>query len=174
MSNQAINTIASAMSSAISAVRNTLREQVTSLVTSCENEFGGDYMPDKIAKAISERVALDQGWQGKTSTVRKSEVRAILGAYPFLVEGIAAFEKQTGNVGWHSMVKLARQLPLHNSTKAAVLACISKSGSGNTMPADKQFGRALGMLKNITTRSAKLMAFRRDLAKLCTKHGISY
>ena len=175
MSSNAISTISAAMSSAIGAIRNTLREQVTSLVTSCQNEFGGDYMPDKIAKAISERVAKDQGWKGRTSTVRKSEVRAILGAYPFLIEGLAALEKATGNTGWHSMVKLARQLPLHNTAKQAVLACIAKSeGSGTTMPVAKQFGRALGMLKNVQTHAAKYTAFRRDLAVLCNKHGINY
>ena len=171
--NSAVKNISSAVTSAIGAIKNTLREQVTSLVTACNNEFGGDYMPDKIAKAISESVATELGWKGKTATVRKSEVRSVLGAYPFLVEGMKEYERATGNIGWHSMVKLARQLPLHNTTKAAVNACIKKV-EGAKLSTSKQFGRALGMLKNIKTRAPKQIAFRKELAKLCAKHGIAY
>lgn len=167
------NAIANVLSKTINGLTDTLVKNVTSLVTQCANQYGGNEIPAKDLTAICNQVSEAQGWEGRTATSRKSEIKAMLVAYPWLESGVAKYVKQTGSIGYTKTVQLARKLMLFESVGDAVTDVIEGSKPASVTPV-KAFGRALGMLKNVSGVPSKYVAFRKELATLCAKHGIKY
>lgn len=73
------------------------------------------------------------------------------------------------------LFSFAKQLHIaKGNRKKAWKAATTKGGSGTPKTAAQKFGMALGVIKNVQTKSTKYKAFRVELAALCKKHGIKY
>ena len=113
-----------------------------------------------------------QRWTPKSAGPRKSEVRKMVRNYRTIPEALQVFAKRNGGVSWHEAMKLLTQLNKGLTIRQAVTACFATAVAAN-VPAPKVLAALLTRISNIETRSAKIIAFRQDLSKLCAKHGIS-
>lgn len=144
---------------------------VTQCVSSLRSVYRGAEVPTHEVKFIADNVARIRGWSDSSAGPRKSEVRKIVRNYLKLDEAIAMYRKKSESFTWHECMKLLTQLNKDQSLRQAVTACLV-SAEPATVPAPKRLSNLLTSISNIETRSAKIIAFRKDLSKLITKHGV--
>lgn len=80
--------------------------------------------------------------------------------------------KKSNNVTRVALFALAKKLRSADNADAAIKATFAKKAPGKGRKAT--IGMGLGIIKNVETRSRKEIAFRKELAELCKKHGIKY
>lgn len=141
---------------------------VTHLQTIVGEHFA-DTVPEAVAAAIIDGVAVDLGWteaEGKSTLHnRKSEARAVLGAVHALPQATAAFlALNDGKCTWHNSVSLARKIVKGTEPKAAAkeLAEAQKKKAPEELTpnqAREAFGKALKRALD------KLKPYDSDLAK---------
>ena len=144
---------------------------ITQCVTSLKSVYRGAEVPTHEEQFIANQVARIRKWSDKSAVARKSEVRKIVRNYLKLDEAVDMYRKKSDTFTWHECMKLLTQLNKDQTTRQAVNACLT-TAAPTKVPAPKQIANLLTRISNVETRSAKIIAFRKDLAKLCEKHGI--
>ena len=151
------------------AVCNTVTELAIDIAQDIWDTFGDDLTKDN-AQDIGDGIGGDVG-------ARVSEWKAFAMAVPFgMVEALRAYPK--GELTRIDMFRLARAVNkagdytrVKETVAAFVEARDSKKTSKGRAPT---IGMGLGIIKNLQTRSRKVIAFRKELAQLCQKYGITY
>lgn len=170
--------IVKAFTSFENAVSQTMQQQVIALVDACTAEYAGDDVPKADVLAIQDAVASDSKWKGSSSEgVRRSEIKACLTAYPYYFgEACTAFRKDFGELRRNHMLAVARELPKHEEWRDAVTTVVKRMREKAKKVTSRKptIGMGLGIIKNLQTRSRKIIAFRKELAVLCAKYDISY
>lgn len=149
------------------SVSRTVVESALDVANAFWNEFGADASKDDVSE-------LAVGIGGKVPA-RVSEWRAFFNAVPFgLVEALNDYP--AGQLTRIKLFNLARNCIKtgdYAKYKSAIKATETPKEKAEKTPAQK-LGMAIGIIKNVDTKSAKVIAFRQELAKLCAKHGIAY
>jgi hypothetical protein len=172
--------VAGAITGLTTAVANTFVEAAADIAGACHDAFGGSTdIPAAEIVAIQNMVAENAPWKGSSSEgARRSEVKSIVLAYPYLETASKVFKREHGELRREHFVKLARMCPEYVSPTDAALDTVSffekkgKGGASGTRVAT--IGMGLGIIKNTQTRKRNEIAFRKELAALCKKHGITY
>lgn len=165
---------ASKVAATIAKVLNTVDNQgnmVTQVVASVKAVYKGEPVPKVDLSFIADRVAIARAWSEASAKARKSEVRRIVEAYDTLPEAIQLYKKKADTFTWHQAVKLARLLN-SNTPKQAVAAMVSVV-AGNRPKPMAVFNAAITRIVNLQTTSKNVIAFRRDLTKLLSKHNLA-
>lgn len=146
----------------------TMQEMVMGLVNACTATFGGDDMtPEQIAE-VQDAVTSDAPWKGTSAEgARRSEIKACLIAYPYYFgEACSLFRREFGELRRNHVLMIARQVPKHESFKGAVAHVIKAIKAKKVPPvvdAEKQLANALTTIRNLETRSQKIIKFRKAL-----------
>lgn len=152
------------------AVRKTLLDSALLVANAVTDEW--EDMTDVQAAELAGEVVAD--YPKGSATVRKSEWKAFfMAAHHGLADAIEYAGENVEGFNRIQLFKLCRILPTVRGFKKAVAQLTAKSNTPDKTPAQK-FGMGLGIIKNVQTRSAKFIAFRKELAALCAKHGIKY
>ncbi len=156
------------------AVSNTFVESAGVIASTCHAAFGGSLdIADADIKAIQDGVADNASWKGSSSEgARRSEVKAIVQAYPWLESACKTFKAQYGELRREHFVKIAREIPqCPDATTAAMYAVefyqtrdSSKGGAAKTQQ-EKLVAALKQALKN--TRGSKM---QNDLLAFCNKN----
>lgn len=172
--------VAGAITGLTTAVANTFVEAAHDIAEACQDAFGGSIdIPAAEMVAIQNMVTESATWKGTSAeAARRSEIKSIVRAYPYLETASKVFKREHGELRREHFVKLARMCPEYVSPTDAALDCVSffedkgkaKKGGGRVAT----IGMGLGIIKNTQTRVRKEIAFRKELAALCEKHGITY
>lgn len=166
--------VARAMTDTIKAVKDTLQAKVTSLVTEARKVYGGNEIPTADLNAIADKVATECGWKGSVVKVRKSEVRALVAAYPNLRVASDKYVKATGNIGYHNLVGLARKLK-DSTPHQAVQAMLNREPKGKSQSPIVAINSAAKKLSKVKARAgSKPRQFIDEFAKLCAKYDIAF
>ena len=80
--------------------------------------------------------------------------------------------KKSHNVTRVALFALAKKLRTADSSTAAIKAVFAAKVKGKGRTAT--IGMGLGIIKNLQTKERNVIAFRKALAELCAKHGITY
>lgn len=169
------------------SVSNTFAEQAQTITRTCRDVWGKVNwdLPADDVQTIVNAVTHESAWKGTSSEkARKSEIAAIVKAYPFLGTAAKIFRTTYGELRREHLVKIARLCPESETALDAGLLAVEyfeardqKRGKPGSRPAT--IGMGLGIIKNTDTvpkglTKAKLNAFRRDLKALCDQYGITY
>ena len=169
-----VNKGASKVASGISKVLDAVGKQ-GSLVTQCVSAIKAVYKGAEVPKAdiefIANNVARIQKWSASSRGPRMSNVRKIVRNYTSLPEAVEKFSKKNGGATWHDAMKVATQLNGGKTVNQAVAAMTTKQEAA-TVPAPKRIAALLTSINNVETRSAKIIAFRKELNALAAKHGV--
>lgn len=127
-------------------------------------------MTDIQAAELAEETVAD--YKPSVKKVRKSEWKQFyMAAHHGMSDALEYIEAQDITFSRVKLFQLARVLPTVRGFKKAVEQVVNPpKGKGRKA----NIGMGLGIIKNLETRDKKIIAFRRDLAKLCEKHGIKY
>lgn len=177
-----LHRVAQAVTGLSSAVSNTFAEQAVAISEAARAAFGSTCwdIPKLELDTIVSDVREASPWKGSSAeAARESEVRAIVKAYPFLGSACGVFKREYGELRREHVVKVARLCPQSETAQDAGLLAVEfyeardkKTGSKGGHKAT--IGMGLGIIKNAQTRKRNEIAFRKELAALCKKHGISY
>lgn len=177
-----IKPIVTAIGSFEKTVSQTVVDAARNIADRVWNVFGDADISDEQMSGLLDAIAENATWKGTSSeAARRSEWKAFVTAVPYyLPEAINYYQKEFGGFTRVIMFRLARALPTAENYKQACQAVRDKivngsqgSGSNATpqgMPAIIGF---LSKIKDVRG-TAKINAFRRELAQLCEKHGIDY
>ncbi len=169
-----VNKGASKVASTIAKVFDTVSKQgniITQCVTSVKAVYRGADVPVTDERFIADNVARIRGWSAASASARKSEVRKIVRNYLTIPEAVEMYVKKHGGLSWHQAMQLATQLNKGLTCRQAVLAMTTKAEVPK-VAAPKQIAALLTRISNIETRSSKIIAFRKDLSALVSKHGL--
>ena len=144
---------------------------VTQCVSSLRSVYRNAEVPAHEIKFIADNVARIRKWSDSSAGPRKSEVRKIVRNYLKLDEAITMYNKKSDTFTWHDAMKLLTQLNKDQSPRQAVTACLVTAEPAR-VSAPKRLSNLLASISNLETRSAKIIAFRKDLYKLIDKHGV--
>lgn len=175
-----VRKVASAISGIESRVADTMVQVAADIASTCREVFGGLEPAKDVLAAIVNTVAETASWSGtKSEDARKSELRAVIKAYPDIGVAAKCFRKEYGELRREHFIKLARMLPGQETPQLAAWNCAAwfedradNKGSGGGKAAT--LGMGLGIIKNVQSKARNVIAFRKELAILCTKHGITY
>lgn len=179
----ALKKVATAITGLSVAVSNTFAEQAHEISNACRDAFGSvnwDIDKQELAHVV-DAVTDASPWAGSASQdARRSEVTTVVKSYPFLGKACDVFKKEYGELRREHLVKIARICPTAETAQDAGLLAVeffeardkSKSGTGAGKTAT--IGMGIGIIKNAQTRKRNEIAFRKALAALCAKYGISY
>ena len=150
-------------------VSKTVVELAHDLAMETWNTFGDD---------ITNEVAADMAKEIDSVPARVSEWKAFFMAVPLgLPEAIKEYPKH-GTMTRIKMFALARACLKRADYSQFKLAVkdVESSASKKSKGAGRKatIGMGLGIIKNAETRKRNEIAFRKELAALCKKHGISY
>ena len=154
-----------------SAVAKTVTSLAIELGEDIWNTFGEELTTEQ-AQEIAEGIAGDNA-----AGSRVSEWKGFAQAVPFgMIEALRAYPK--GELTRVHMFALARKVKSaadYTHVKETVAEFVKnrdakKKGGGRKAT----IGMGLGIIKNLETRAKNIIAFRRELAALCKKHGITY
>lgn len=151
-------------------VVNAAREVAQEIWDTCSDDDGT--ITKETAKEIGEGIVEKKG-------PRQSEWVAFAMAVQFgMVEALQYYPKTGDTLTRVKMFGLARALNKaadFTAVKATVDAFVKGLNAKSTGKGRKPtIGMAIGIIKNLETRARNIVAFRKDLAKLCAKHGITY
>lgn len=164
-----ISTIVSMGRKFDSAVNATVVERAVEIAQDIWNTFGEDITADD-AQSIGDGIGGDTG-------SRVSEWKRFAQAVPFgMVEALKAYPK--GELTRANMFGLARAVYKagdYTRVKLTVAEFVKSLKAKKTSKGRKPtIGMGLGIIKNLETRARNVIAFRKELAALCKKHGIEY
>lgn len=149
------------------SVSRTVVESALDVANAFWNEYGADASKDDVSE-------LAVGIGGKVPA-RVSEWRSFFNAVPFgLIEALNDYP--AGNLTRVKLFNLARNCIKtgdYAKYKSAIKAT-EKPAAKEAKTPDQKLGMAIGIIKNLDTRKKSLIEFRKELAKLCAKHGVSY
>lgn len=165
------------------AVSDTFANQAHEITNACQQVFGRENWDiDKAdITTVVNTVEESAPWKGTSSAAaRRSEVTAIIKGYPHLAKACGDFKRMFGELRREHLVKIARIAP--TSASAADTAGLAveffenrekeRGKGGGAKP--KTIAELVSGIFKVQTRSKKQIAFRKDLANLCKKHGIAY
>jgi hypothetical protein len=171
----ALKKVSNAITGLTSAVSNTFVESAGTIAAACHDAFGGSLDIDKAdITAIQDHVAENSAWKGSSSEgARRSEIKAIVLAYPGLETACKAFKREFGELRREHFVKIAREIPIYETASGAASVAVeffetrgASKGKSQT-PAQKL---AAGMTMAINNSDP---ALKRALYNLCKKHSIT-
>lgn len=171
----ALKKVAQAITGLTSAVSNTFVESAHDIANACQAAFDGsiEFEADDIL-AIQDGVEEQSAWKGSSSAgARRSEVKSIVGAYPWIEPAARAFKREYGELRREHFVKLARMCPQYETPTDAALDCVTffedrgSSGAGTRTPAEKL---SAGFTMAINNAPAEL---KQSLYRLARKHNVS-
>lgn len=151
------------------SVANTVTELAIDIGQDIWDTFGENLTADD-AQSIGDAIGGDTG-------PRVSEWKAFAAAVPFgMVEGLRAYPKgELTRVHMFGLARAIKKAGDYTRVKATVTEFIksrdNKKASGGRKAT---IGMGLGIIKNLETRARNVIAFRKELAALCKKHGIAY
>ena len=145
---------------------------VTQCVSAVQQVYRGAEVPKADLAFIADNVARSRGWSSKSAQSRKSEVRKIVRNYLRIPEALKLYTAKVDSFTWHDAIKLTTQLNKDQTVRQAVSAMLS-APKAKAPTAMSVFGASINRIKNIETRSKKIIAFRKDLTKLLDKHGLA-
>lgn len=149
------------------AVRATLLDNALKVANAVTGEW--EDMTDIQAAELAGEVVAD--YPKGSATVRKSEWKAFfMAAHHGLADAIEYAGDNVEGFNRVQLFKLCRILPTVRGFKKAVATLTQKSGTKRKAT----IGMGLGIIKNLQTRKRNIIAFRKELAALCAKHGIEY
>jgi len=175
-----VRKVAAAITGIESRVADTMVQVASDIANACTVAFGGLDPAKDVIKAIVNTVAETASWNGTSSeAARRSEIKAVIVAYPYIASAAKTFKRECGELRREQFIKLARMCPQYETPTDAALDCVgffedraNKKGSGAGRKGT--IGMGLGIIKNVQTRAANVIAFRKALVLLCKKHGITY
>jgi hypothetical protein len=178
---QNIKSIITAVRKFDKAITNTVVEESKLVAERVWNTFG-DECSEETAANVADAIAADAPWKGTGSeAVRKSEWKAFVYAVQFyLPEALDHWKTKHKDVTLTrvALFGLARRLPKGDDYKAIVDAYVAdlkskKSGSSNKKvhPATA-IKNSIASIFRVQTNAKNVIAFRKELAELCNKHGI--
>ena len=159
--------IARVVTQAERAASKTMQVMVLALVDACYDTYNGDEIDKAQQDDILSKIENDASWKGTASAgARVSEYRACLIAYPYyLADACKLFRTQFGELRRGHMLKLAREVMKHENWRDAVTTVVksfkAKASAGAGRVAT--IGMGLGIIKNLLTRSRKVIQFRKEL-----------
>lgn len=171
-----VNKGAGKVAAGISKVLDTVSKQGNILhtcVTLVQSVYKGVDVPKADEKFIAEAVARQRKWSAASAGPRKSEVRKIVRNYLAIPEAMKLLAKKRDTFTWHDAMKLVTRLNNPNFTTKQAVAAMLSAPVKEKPTALKQVTTCLTRIGNIETRSAKIIAFRKDLSALAAKHGMS-
>lgn len=176
--------VANTVSGISAALSNTLAEQSREITKVAREAFGRANweIPKADLTTVVNAVADQSTWKGtKAEGARRSEVAALVVAYPFLGTACDVFKREFGQLRREHMIKIARLCPDSATASDAAMRAVEfyETRAAKKGTARKgSIGMAIGIIKNLqddpNISKRKLINFRKDLAALCEKHGISY
>lgn len=180
---QQLKKVASTITGLGNAVSNTFASQAHEITSACQQVFGRENWDiDKAdITTVVNTVEESAPWKGTSSAAaRRSEVTAIIKGYPHLAKACDAFKREFGELRREHLVKIARIAP--TSASPADTAGLAVEFFETR---DKQRGKGAGAkpktitelvsgIFQVATRKQKEIKFRKELASLCQKHGITY
>ena len=171
----ALRKVAAAITGLTSAVSNTFVESAHDIAEACQQAFGGsiEFEADDIL-SIQNSVEEQSAWKGSSSAgARRSEVKSIVGAYPWIEPAARAFKREYGELRREHFVKLARMCPEYETPTDAALDCVSffeergENNGGTKTPAEKL---ASGFTMAINNAPSDL---KQSLYRLARKHNVA-
>ena len=130
-------------------------------------------MDRKTAKEIAGDIKAE--YPEGSRAARKSEWAAfILAAPEGLASAIRHAQKEMKSFTRVDLFKLCRILPSADGFKDAVAKLIDAKNSKGSKGAARTVASVVKSLFSIQTRKRNEIAFRKELAALCEKHGINY
>lgn len=146
----------------------TLLSEAINVANSVTDEW--EDMTDIQAAELAEETVAD--YKPSVKKVRKSEWKQFyMAAHHGMADALEYIEAQDITFSRVKLFQLARVLPTVRGFKKAVEQVINPpKGKGRKAT----IGMGLGIIKNLETRAKNIIAFRKELAALCAKHGIKY
>lgn len=169
-----VNKGAGKIASVMAKVYNAVGKQgniITQICTSVASAYRGVDVPTADLRFIVDSVARQCNWGAKSIGQRSSDARKIIRNYATIPEAMELYAKKSDTFTWHEALKLTTKLNGGNTPRQAVAALINAPKPAS-QSWDKQLTSCLTRISNIDSRSAKLIAFRKGLAALATKHGV--
>lgn len=166
---------ATKVASGIAKVFDTVAKQgniLTQCVTSVKSVYRGADVPVADERFIADNVARIRNWSKASEGPRKSEVRKIVRNYALIPEAMQLYQRKHDTFTWHTAMKLVTKLNAGNTPKQAVAAMVATASASAPKPM-AVFAAAIARIVNLDTRSPKVIAFRKDLAKLLDKHNLA-
>ena len=150
-----------------SAVRDTLLNNALAVANAVTGEW--EDMTEVQASELAADVVAD--YPKGSAKVRKSEWKAFfMAAHHGLADAIEYAGENVEGFNRVQLFKLARIVPTVRGFKKAVSQLTAKTSTKRKVT----IGMGLGIIKNLDTRARNIIAFRKELATLCAKHGIKY
>jgi hypothetical protein len=178
----ALKKVANAITGLSAAVSNTFAEQAHAISSTCRDAFGSvnwDIDKQELAHVV-DAVTDASPWAGTASeSARRSEVTTVVKSYPFLGKACDVFKKEFGELRREHLVKIARICPTAETAMDAGMLAVEffetrEKNKGGATGKTATIGMGIGFIKNAQTRKRNEIAFRKELAALCKKHGINY
>ena len=142
---------------------------------------GYDLAHEDFAEDVKQMLAkIREGanWKGTSSEAsRKNDAKTIILGYNGLGDACDTWVEKGMSLNRQIVLHLARALPESKTINAAIAKAKAKAantGSGKKKTPAQKIGMGLGIIKKTQTNSAKIIAFRKELAALCKEHGIPY
>lgn len=162
-----------------SAVKTTLVIEARNVASVVWDTFG-DECSREDAQVVALAIASDASWKGTTSeAARTSEWKAFTFAVQYRIdEAIAYYKKTHPNFSRVVLFAIARELPNNidgfKAAADAVAARLNSKKESKGVGRVASLGMGLGIIAKLQTRNKKVIAFRKELAKLCAKHGFPF
>lgn len=148
---------------------------VTQLCESIALEYGKQPVPAPAIKEITEALAKEEGWKGRTCDSRKSEVRAVLRSHHVLAGLCTAVtrDKRCETFSWHNAIKVARIWVRQNkkgtpSQASVIREFFKKAATSASDPIDIVANKIANLSPRKGTKAAALVD---DLVQVLSKHG---
>ena len=152
------------------SLANTVTELAIEVGEEIWNTFGED-LTKETAQAIGDEIGGDVG-------PRVSEWKVFAEAVPFgMVEALKAYPKgELTRVHMFGLARAVKRAADYTHVKDTVAAFVKDRDTKKSKGAGRKptVGMGIGIIKNLQTRDRKIIAFRKELAALCAKHGITY
>ncbi len=151
---------------------------VTQLCDTVAEDYGTQPIPAPHIKLLTESLAKESGWKGRTGDSRKSEARAVMRSHHVLKGLCAAVlkDRRCESFTWHSAIKVARiWVRLNKKSVPKVAAVISeffkKSPTSTADPLDTIGAKLANLAPRKGTKKATLVA---DLLQVFAKAGYTF
>ena len=175
--------IAGVVSGLGNAISNTFAQQAHEITKACQDVWGRENWDiDKAdVTTVVNTVEENAPWKGTSSAAaRRSEVTAIIKGYPHLAKACDTFKREFGELRREHLVKIARIAPTSASAVDTAMLAVEffetrdKERGKGASAKPKTISELVSGIFKVATRKRKEIAFRKELAALCQKHGVSY
>lgn len=169
----AVNAISGAITSGLREVNGT-GSLLTQVCKVAQQMYRGKAIPKIDVAAILDDLSQRMGWKGPASEVRRSEYKAVLGAYHALPEATAIYRARQGACTWHNGIALARLVNKYNGNAKRAASAYAANRKGKSEPKNGGDAKAsaASKLKAVLKLPHLPRAFLTQLRDLCGEYSI--